>query len=215
MRPIDFCTPKPFPLEHSCSRRFPAQRLVPARGLSALARVSPSSRSLAAPCSSTPASSLACRSARPKTREPGTGRLGATRCRRDWGEPRFTARFPLRRSALDHATAFSSVTRQGYRSPLTPLSPPPGSWAWAAFGESHALARRPPRPVPRRPRERRAHSRSRVSSVGSRDAHCARAEARTKPRLVHRSRRPSRDEDGRASMNRPPFATGGLLRLRA
>jgi len=116
MRPIDFCTPKPFPLEHSCSRRFPAQRLVPVRGLAAPARGSLSSRSLAAPCPSTPASSLVCRSARPKTREPGTGRLGATRCRRDWGEPRFTARFPLRRSAL--STRNGVFFRHARRIPL-------------------------------------------------------------------------------------------------
>jgi hypothetical protein len=79
----------------------------------------------------------------------------------------------------------------------------------------HAVARRPPRPVPRGPRERRAHSRSGVSSIGSHCAHFARAEARTKPRCVHRSHRRSRDEDRRASMNRPPFATGWLARLRA
>jgi hypothetical protein len=40
---------------------------------------------------------FAYRLARPKTRESGTGRLGAARCRRDWGEPRFTARFSLQR----------------------------------------------------------------------------------------------------------------------
>jgi len=40
---------------------------------------------------------FAYRLARPRTRESGTGRLGAARCRRDWGEPRFTARFSLQR----------------------------------------------------------------------------------------------------------------------
>jgi len=56
------------------------------------------------------------------------------------------------------------------------------------FFERHALTPRPPRPVPRGPRERRALCQSRVPSAGSRDAHPARAEARTKPRSLPRRR---------------------------
>jgi len=52
-----------------------------------------------------------CCSARPKTSGAGTGRLGAARCRRDWGESRFTARFSLQRPADSRAGAFSSRAR--------------------------------------------------------------------------------------------------------
>jgi hypothetical protein len=41
-----------------------------------------------------------------------TGKLGAGRCKRDWGEPRFTARFSLRRSGDSDAGAFSSLARE-------------------------------------------------------------------------------------------------------
>jgi hypothetical protein len=51
------------------------------------------------------------RFARPKTREPGTGRLGAARCERGRGESRFTAWFPLRRPDGFHSVAFSSAVR--------------------------------------------------------------------------------------------------------
>jgi len=57
-----------------------------------------------------------------------------------------------------------------------------------AFLRIQTVARRPPRPVPRGPRERRALHQSRVSSAGRCDAHPARAEARTKPRSLPRRR---------------------------
>jgi len=216
MRPIDFCTPKPFPLEHSCFSSLPSAAIdFPCRTFRRLPE--DRSRSGTSRLRAHPRQRLL--GALPRPSEDARSRhreARAARCRRDWGESRFTARFPLRRPVPTCGAAFSSASREGYRSPLTPLSPPPSSSTWAAFwGESHVLARRPPRPVPRGPRERRAHSRSGVSSIGSRCAHLARAEARTKPRLVHRSRRRSRDEDRRASMNRPPFTTRGPLRLRA
>jgi hypothetical protein len=49
------------------------------------------------------------------------------------------------------------------------------------------VARRPPRPVPRGPRERRALPRSRVSSFGSDLVQPARTEARTNPRCLRQS----------------------------
>jgi hypothetical protein len=62
-------------------------------------------------------------------------------------------------------------------------------YAWLRFSSNlQAFARRPPRPVPRGPRERRALCRSRVPSADRHDAHPARAEARTKPRSLHRRR---------------------------
>jgi len=49
-----------------------------------------------------------------------------------------------------------------------------------------ALVRRPPRPVSREPRERRALHRPRIPSTGSRSARPARAETRTNPRSPRR-----------------------------
>jgi hypothetical protein len=83
------------------------------------------------------------------------------------------------------------------------------------FFERHASVRRPPRPVPRGPRERRALHRSRVSSADRRDAHPARAEARTKPRSLHRRRGAHVMRIAELTMIRPPLAAGGLVRLRA
>jgi len=204
-----------FPLEHSCSRRFPARRLGPAMPFD-LARPSPSSRSLSAPCPSTVASlppSLLFARGRPREAPGSSG----PPMRNEAGGNRASRR-------VSHFGARPDEARDGvffrrawqWRSPLAPLSPPPGSrFAGSLVRWASAVARRPPRPVPRAPRERRAHSRSRESSIGSRYAHPVRAEARTRPRSLLRSRRRSRDEDRRASKNRSPFATRGLLRLRA
>jgi hypothetical protein len=72
------------------------------------------------------------------------------------------------------------------RPPLTPLSPPPNPRpARSLFFELTQAGRRPPRPVPRAPRERRALLRSGMSSTDRRDAHPARAEARTRLRGLH------------------------------
>jgi len=158
------------------------------RGLSAPARVSLSSRNLAAPCPSTRTSSS--RTASPVRRRANQAPGGSGPPDADeTGENHASRRDPhFDDRTIDHGAAFSSASCAGYRSPLTPLSPPPSSLAWAAFPAVQTVARRSPRPVPRGPRERRAHSRSGVSSIGSRYAHPARAEARTKLRLVHRSR---------------------------
>jgi hypothetical protein len=52
-RPIDFCTPKPFPLEHPCSVVFPAQRPFVARAhLSVRVDALVRSRSIPGPCGS-------------------------------------------------------------------------------------------------------------------------------------------------------------------
>jgi len=116
-------------------RRFPAQRPAPARGLPALARGSLSSRSLSAPCPTTRTS--ASRAASPvRRRAPqATGGSGPPAAKRDRGEPRFTARFSLRRPVDRSRGRFLPSDADRSRSPLTPLSPPPCSWAWGPSGD--------------------------------------------------------------------------------
>jgi len=67
---------------------------------------------------------FACGSARPETRGAGTFGLGAFRCKRDRGEPRFTARLPLRRPVDRFRGRCLPSASNRSRSPLTPLSPP-------------------------------------------------------------------------------------------
>jgi len=88
-----------FPAQRSCSRAMPF-------GVRARVALVPE------PCGSVLVHAnvfFARLSACPKTRGEGTGRLGAARCKRDWGESRFTARFPLRRPGDSCAMAFSSA----------------------------------------------------------------------------------------------------------
>jgi len=75
--------------------------------------------------------------------------------------------------------------------------------------------RRPPRSVPRGPRERRAHPRSGASSIRSCHTHRTRARKGVLHREVLDSIRRSRDEDRRFSSSRSPFAAARALRLRA
>jgi len=191
MRPIDFCTPKPFQLEHSCS--VVSQRDDQARAMRffrcALARGPPSSRSLATPCSFTQNVSFsraASHVRRRALRAPvGSGPPDANEA----GENRASRRG-------SHFGDRTILTRWRYlppceiedRPPLTPLSPPPSLRVASLFFERPELVRRPPRSFPRGPRERRALHRSRVPSAGRHHAHPARAEARTKPRSLHRRR---------------------------
>jgi hypothetical protein len=186
MRPIDFCTPKPFQLEHSCSAvsQRGDHRAMPC----GIIRRPPSYRSLSTPCSF--ARTSLSRAASPVRRRalqvPGSS--GPPDTERGRGESRFTARFSLRRPDDSHAVAFSSAVWSRYRPPLTPLSPPPRCLRGSRFFDPMPAPRRPPRPVPRAPRERRALRRPRVPSTDSRRAHPARAEARKKPRCLHRRR---------------------------
>jgi len=194
-------------------RRFPAQRSSRARPCGARSRVA----LVPEPLGSVPDHAnvcFACCFARPETRAAGNGRLGAARCKRDRGEPRFTARFSLRRPVDRSRGGLLPSDADRSRSPLTPLSPPPCSWAWGPSGRSHAVARRPPRSVSRVPRERRAQCRSRVSFLVSRYAHPA-GPKRGRNRVAFAKARRSRDEDRRTEANRPPFAVSGPLRLRA
>jgi len=87
MRPIDFCTPKPFQLEHLCSAV--SQRCDrPVRPASFVACF-PRATLVPEPCGSVlvPANVFfACCLTRPKTCEAGTGWLGAFRCENEAGE---------------------------------------------------------------------------------------------------------------------------------
>jgi len=169
-------------------RRFPAQRPNPERCLSASARGSLSSRNLAAPCSSARTSSS--RAASPVRRRaeqapggsgpPGADETGENRASRRVSH--FSARSIVREGVFFPRARVESVRLWHPCRLLRSRRPGP------LLGGSHAVARRPPRPVPRGPRERRAHSRSRVPSIVSRYAHPGRAEARTKLRRLHQRR---------------------------
>jgi len=174
MRPTDFCTPKPFQLEHSCFASSQRGSLGFSRDVFRrpveTARP-PSSRALRLVPSRATVFFARC-FARPKTAERGTGWLGPPDARRGWGESRFTTRIPLRRAMGERAEAYCSSARHRTRH----LWHPCRLLRARVEGRSHdslAFARRPPRPVPRGPREGRALPRSKVPSVGSRHAHPA------------------------------------------
>jgi len=112
----------------------------------------------------------------------------ATRCERGWGESRFTTRSSLRRPCERHAGAFSSPVRDRYDRLWHPCRLLRARWRGPALGEFHAVARRPPRPVPRGPCDRRALSRSEVPSAAGRPMQPARTEMRTNPQCLPRRR---------------------------
>jgi len=195
-------------LEHPCSVVFPAQRR--------LARPSRDARShrhsrpggLAAPCSFT-RTSPAFAASRPswpvrKRATRGAGRLGARRCKRDWGEPRFTARFPLRRSGDSEARAFSSHAHESI--PFA-SGTPVASFALDCVAMPH------PWLEGRRDRFRG----DLVKGVRFPDPEYLPPSVATRiplgPKLEPNHEaftfaRRSRDEDRRARVNRPPFTCG-------
>jgi hypothetical protein len=214
MRPIDFCTPKPFKLEHpypvasqrsglvSCEAfRHPLEgRSRP--GTSRL-RARPRERLFSR------AASLVRRRA-----EAGKGRLGAARCKRNWGEPRFTARFPLRRPVDRSRGRFLPPDADRFRSPLTPLSPPPCS-------QRGGRQANPTRWLGGRQDRFRASlvKGARIAGPGCLPSSVATripsGPKRGRNHVAFARARRSRDEDRRTEANRPPFAAGGTLRLRA
>jgi len=189
MRPIDFCTPKPFQLEHSCSvvsrrsdrprpTRFFRCALFEGRSRPGALRLRARSRE------------RLCR-ALPHPSEDLRGRHRSARglpMRTRPGRISLHGRIPT--SATGRCSRGGVFFRRvkSNRPPLAPLSPPPCRSPGFAFLRIQTVARRPPRPVPRGPRERRALCRSRVPSAGSCHTHPARAEARTKPRSLLRRR---------------------------
>lgn len=168
MRPIDFCTPKPL-LEHSCSVASQRCDRFSSNAHPCGARC-PRVALVPEPCGSVLAHAnvfFACSPARPKTRGAGTGKLGAARCRLRLGRTALHGAFPTSALGRSCGRAFSSLARES--DPLASDTPVASSVAFARapLGNSRVVLRRPPRPVPRGPRERRAHSRSRVPSVDS------------------------------------------------
>jgi len=214
MRPIDFCTPKPFQLEHSYV--VASQRDDFLATPCGAVREPPSYRSLAAPCSF----------ARTSLSRAGPHvRRRVIHHREARGRPMRTrpGRIALHGALPTSATGrcsrggvfFRRVTSNN-RPPLAPLSPPPIAAARARFSSSvrQWLGGR-------QDRFRGGLVKGvRFSDPGclpptDADAHLARAEARTKPRSLHRRRGAHVMRIAELTMIRPPFAAGASLRLRA
>jgi len=194
-------------------RRFPAQRPSRARPFGARSRVA----LVPEPRGSVPDHAnvcFACCLARPETRAAGDGRLGAARRKRDRGEPRFTARFPLRRPVDRSRGRFLPPDADRSRSPLTPLSPPPCS-------QRGGRQANPTRRLGGRQDRFRAGlvKGARIAGPGCLPSSVATripsGPKRGRNHVAFARARRSRDEDRRTEANRPPFAAGGPLRLRA
>jgi hypothetical protein len=184
MRPIDFCTPKPL-LMYRVLVVFPAQRSGPSCGLAAAS----GDRSRAEPRGSCPSARRLFRAPRHTSGDAQRGhrRARGRPMRDEAGEDRVSRRDPHfgDRPSRHAGVVLPRASSMAITSDT--LSPPPRRGGGSPSGECRAVTRRPPRSVPREPRERRALPRSRVPSAGIDRAHPARAEARTKPRDLPRS----------------------------
>jgi hypothetical protein len=199
MRPTDFCTPKLLVTRVPVLRRFPALRsharalqrrpwMLSFRGL----RLVP-----------THTASRCVPAARPRARDRaprGSGPLDAS----ETGENRVSRRDPhfddhwmrcARRdsSARTIRAAISDIPVASSEHSLFE--------SWLRFGAS---ARRPPRSVPRGPRERRALPRSKMSSI-ARSRSLSPAPKRDQPERPSFETRRSRDEDRHLSNEPSPF----------
>jgi len=185
MRPIDFCTPN-----HSNSNTLTSSLPSAARSI----RVRPCdparARSRTEPFGSCPFTRKVFFRAPLRSSEDARGRHREARgrpVRTRLGRIAFHGATPTSAVArCAHAVAFSSAARA--RTPPSGISVASSELVSAgSLSDSRAVARRPPRPVPRGPRERRALPRSEIPSVASCLAQPARAEARTNPRDPLRS----------------------------
>jgi len=85
-----------------------------------------------------------------------------------------------------------------------------------SLSANSALPPRPPRSIPRLPREEQSHSRSGASSIGQSLLRTPRPPWRKRGRVTfNRSRQRSRDEDSLRSAEPPPFCRWLPLRSRA
>jgi len=190
MRPIDFCTPKPFNSSTRANSPLPSAAILgPCQ--SCLSAPLLGDRTRAEPCGSCSFTrnvlSSRYRFARPRTCEAGIGQLGPTDAN-EAGESRGSQRDP-------HFDDQANVTRgrclPSCEIAMTVSDTPVASSALVGPGrsrETQTLARRPPRPVPRGPCERRALSRSEVPSTAGRSTQPARTEMRTNLRCSLRGR---------------------------
>jgi len=202
-------------------RRFPAQQpcfmfFMSREAFRRSHRGSLSSRSLAAPCPTTRTSSSRAALARPKTRESRQGEARGRPMQTRPGRTALHGALPTSAPGRSHPRAFSSLVCESIPFASDTLVASSGLVSVGArLGrESHALTRRPPRPVPR----------GLVKGMRIPDPGCLPSSVATRVPLAPKHERNhvafnearrSRDEDRRAKVNRPPFATSGLLRLRA
>jgi len=168
MRPIDVCTSKPFPTRALVRRRFPAQRPSPREALRRRPEVAliPEPRGsvlVRANCLH-----FAPTAARPKTRGVCTGKLGAARCERGRGEPRFhdaiLTSAPGRRSA--RGVIFPGESTNPTASDVPVASSFPLAWARVSSSTTRWSRGRQDRFCVG-PRERAALFRSGTPSTGS------------------------------------------------
>jgi len=209
MRPTDFCTPKQLRLEYPWLRRVPVQRsharalqrrpwMLSFRGLRLVL---------------TRAASRRVPRSHPKTGERaprGSGPLDAS----ETGEDRVSRRDPhfSDRSMRSARLRFFRASDRSTTSDI-PVASSVRSLVDARCALD-ARARRPPRSVPRGPRERRALLRPEMPSIARSFSATARTEARTDRGAFVEIRR-SRDEDCRAPNEPSPFRLEQPPRLRA
>jgi len=227
MRPIDFCTPKPFPTRAPVTfRRFPAQRsmrFMASRSRSALSGARRSRiahfRSLSAPCP--PArTSLFAQPASPSedAAEPGTGKLGPPGAD-ETGEIRASRRVSHFGDRLDDTSRWRFLPPSASNEPFASDAPVASSVTQGAdaFGES-ALCheggqdRFRARPV----KSERIADPERLPSESRMRASRPRSVARGRNRVTfNRSHGAHVMRIAALRVNRPPFAADSPLRLRA
>jgi hypothetical protein len=212
MRPIDFCTPN-----HSNSNTLTSSLPSAARSIRVRPCDPPRACSRTEPCGSCPFTRKVFFRAPLRPSEDARGRHREARgrpVRTRLGRIAFHGATPTSAFArCAYAVAFSSAARA--RTPASGTSVASSELvSTGSLSDSHAVARRPPRSVPRGPRERRALPRSEMPSVASCLAQPT-APKRGRPTRPSSIARRSRDVDRLAPKNRPPFTRSSRPRLRA